>query len=95
MTQYLFGGSLHRSSNAMHMACATDWLSAGGLNNRAQMLGFLSTMTDAELVEECWSGWNLGEREPDSNEAPFSKETLAWCFSEIRKDFDKHFPAEA
>ena len=94
MTQYYFAGSLYRCSNDMHMACAEEWLSAGGKNDRQTMLEFLSKMTDAELTEDCWSGWNLGEHDPESNKAEFSKETLQECFADIRKDFDEHFPAK-
>ncbi len=93
MATYEFGGSLCRNSTEMHTAIAVAWLSADGSNTREDMLKTLSEVSDSGLTYECeetWFNWDRGEE--DGVNPAFDPIELEGAFSDIRDNFDKHFP---
>ena len=85
---YEFRSVLHRSSGEMHNAIASEYLSAGGLNGRETMLGFLAEATDAELAADATKEWDLTEH------GEFEVDALVRAFTRLRENFDAVFPVK-
>jgi len=58
-----FQGMLYDSESKWYRASAESWLWAGGWNDRADIIGFLDTMTPDDLARECRDGWWADEEE--------------------------------
>jgi hypothetical protein len=96
-----FQNTLHRTADEMCDAIAGEWLSAGGMNSRETMLGFLAEMTDEQLAAECILGWGFDQPESEDAEETWmdargaDAADIESAFANLRRDFDKRFPAEA
>lgn len=77
MSAYQFAGSVYDTSDKYHDAIAGEWLSAGGLNGRGEILIALRDWTDARLAAECAESWDFDTED-------FSIEELADAFGRIR-----------
>jgi hypothetical protein len=99
---YAFQSTLYRTRADMCRAMASVWLSADGLNNREDMLRFLSEASDAELAAKVVKEWGLDQPESpgwrdekaqtwmqDRSVAVFDIEA---AFKWLRANFDAEFP---
>jgi hypothetical protein len=88
---YVFQSGIYPTRTTAHEAVAAEWLSAGGKNDREDVLAILSEHTDAELASECDEGWgmSLPEEGSDYEGAPapwFELEQLIEAFARLRRD---------
>jgi ribonuclease HI len=96
-----FQNTLHRTRREMLAAVASEWLSAGGSNSRDTMIDELQIRSDASLAAEAIELLGLDQPEnEDSTETWMEKRgveraDLVEAFHDLRRDFDKRFPAEA
>lgn len=86
---YEFQSMHYRCQREMLDAIAAEWLTAGGLNSRAIIMGMHGT--DAEFAEECVDGWGLDRRDTFDDESVshltrhgYTAEELAEAFGRLR-----------
>lgn len=96
-----FQNILHRTADEMCAAIASEWLSAGGSNDRETMLDELQIRSDEELAAECISGWGFDQPASEDAEETWmdargvDAADIESAFADLRRDFDKRCPAEA
>ena len=67
-----FGGLLYNCGRDVADAIATEWMTAGGLNDAAFIVGKFAKSTDDELAGEVISAWRFDE---PANE---NDDTISW-----------------
>lgn len=69
MTNLTFAGCAYRTPSDLADAIVAAWLTADGLNTDQQIRDILDTNTDAEIVSEIVSAWEVSAPADDLTEA--------------------------
>ena len=88
---YEFQSVLHNPSFAAHLACAGEWLSAGGMYGQSEILDALKENSDAELARECNEGWGMDNPAAGSAADWFDIGELEAAFAVIRENPAEEF----
>jgi hypothetical protein len=94
--KYEFGSCSYRNSQEMHVACAGEWLTAGGLNSQEYVLEALRDCSAEDMARELFEGWSsLLDVVDEDGDQVWSVEKMTDIFQDMKNNPEKHFPAEA
>ena len=86
MVDYEFQGTSHHSAREAHLAVASAWLTAGGLNSYDDFLNAFWEYTDEELARKCDGAFGMSDPEAGSAAKWFDLDELVEAFAYLRAD---------